>query len=67
VLSEFIEHLPAATCPTLAMAFKLIETAQKRWFRLRGYKHLADVISGVKFVDGIKQTGDQQQNTEAAA
>jgi len=52
---------------TLAMAFKLIETAQKRWFRLRGYKHLADVITGVKFVDGIKQTGDQQQNTEAAA
>jgi len=47
---------------TLAMAFKLIETAQKRWFRLRGYKHLADVITGVKFVDGIKQTGDQKQD-----
>jgi len=52
---------------TLAMAFKLIETAQKRWFRLRGYKHLADVITGVKFVNGIKQTGDQQHNTEVAA
>ncbi|WP_031432313.1 IS256 family transposase [Methylomarinum vadi] len=47
---------------TLAMAFKLIETAQRRWFRLRGYKHLADVITGVKFVDGIKQTGDQKQD-----
>ena len=52
---------------TLAMAFKLIETAQKRWFRLRGYKHLADVITGVKFVDGIKQTRDQQHNTAATA
>ncbi|MGR9117470.1 MAG: IS256 family transposase [Gammaproteobacteria bacterium] len=47
---------------TLAMAFKLIETAQQKWLRLRGYKHLADVITGVKFVDGIKQTGDQKQN-----
>ena len=46
---------------TLAMAFKLMETAQKKWFRLRGYKLLADVINGIKFVNGIKQTGDQKQ------
>jgi len=47
---------------TLAMAFKLMETAQKKWLRLRGYQQLADVITGVKFVNGIKQTGDQQQD-----
>jgi len=47
---------------TLAMAFKLIETAQKRWQRLRRYKHLADVITGVKFTDGIKQEIDQKQD-----
>ncbi|MGR9046650.1 MAG: IS256 family transposase [Gammaproteobacteria bacterium] len=46
---------------TLAMAFKLMETAQKKWLRLRGYQLLADVITGVKFVDGIKQTGDLKQ------
>lgn len=46
---------------TLAMAFKLIETAQKRWQRLRGYKHLADVIRGVKFTNGIKQEVDRKQ------
>ncbi len=46
---------------TLAMAFKLIETAQKRWQRLRGYKHLADVITGVVFTDGVKQENDQKQ------
>lgn len=46
---------------TLTMAFKLMETAQKKWFRLRGYKLLADVITGVKFVNGIKQSGDQKQ------
>ena len=47
---------------TLAMAFKLMETAQKKWQRLKGYQHLADVITGVKFVNGIKQTGDQIQD-----
>jgi transposase-like protein len=46
---------------TLTMAFKLMETAQKKWFRLRGYKLLADVVSGVEFVNGIKQAGDQKQ------
>jgi hypothetical protein len=43
------------------MAFKLVETAQKKWKRLRGYKHLADVITGVKFTNGIKQTTDKEQ------
>jgi hypothetical protein len=38
-----------------------METAQKKWFRLRGYKLLADVINGIKFIDGIKQAGDQKQ------
>jgi len=40
---------------TLAMTFKLIESAEKRWRRLRGYKLLADVIEGVAFKDGIKE------------
>ena len=44
------------------MAFKLMETAQKKWLRLRGYNLLADVITGVKFVNGIKQTEDQLQD-----
>jgi len=39
-----------------------METAQKKWFRLRGYNLLADVINGVKFVNGIKHAGDQKQN-----
>ncbi|MBA2657992.1 MAG: IS256 family transposase [Nitrosospira sp.] len=46
---------------TLTMAFKLMETAQKKWFRLRGHKLLADVINNVKFVNGIQQTADQKQ------
>jgi putative transposase len=45
------------------MVLKLMETAQKRWLRLRGYNLLADVITGVKFRDGIKQ---KQQDQDAA-
>jgi putative transposase len=46
---------------TLMMAFKLIETAQRKWQRLRGYQLLADVITGVKFVNGIKENKALQQ------
>ncbi len=45
---------------TLAMVLKLMETAQKRWQRLRSYNLLADVITGVKFRDGIKQAQQDQ-------
>jgi putative transposase len=41
------------------MLLKLMETAQKCWQRLRGYNLLADVVTGVKFSDGIKQQQDQ--------
>jgi len=43
------------------MAFKLMEVAQKKWLRLRGYKLLADIVQGIKFVNGVKQNGDQKQ------
>lgn len=39
----------------LTMVFKLSQCAENRWRRLRGYKLLADVIRGVKFVDGIRE------------
>lgn len=48
---------------TLAMAWKLMTMAQKKWRRLRGYKLLADVIEGVKFKDGEKVEADQLQDT----
>ena len=38
----------------LALVFKLVESAQKRWLRIRGFKYLADVIEGVQFNDGIR-------------
>jgi len=39
----------------LTMAFKLCEAAQNGWRRLRGFKKLAKVIEGVRFVDGVEQ------------
>ena len=49
---------------TLSMTFKLIESAQKRWNRLRGYERLADVIRGIQFKDGEKV--EEDQSTQAA-
>jgi len=40
----------------LTMAFQLARCAQKGWRKLNGYQHLAEIIRGVKFVDGVKET-----------
>ena len=52
---------------TLAMAYKLMTTAQTKWRRLRGYKLLADVVKGVKFKDGERVEPDQQQGAAETA
>jgi len=39
---------------TLTMVFKLVESAAKRWHRLRGYCQLPDVLNGVAFRDGVR-------------
>jgi transposase-like protein len=38
----------------LAMVFKLMQSAQKRWRLLNGSELLPDVIQGIQFIDGIK-------------
>ena len=45
----------------MTMAFKLMEVVQKKMVPARGYKLLADVIEGIKFVNGVKQNGDRKQ------
>jgi putative transposase len=51
----------------LVLVFKLVESAQKSWLRIRGFKYLADVIEGIPFKDGCRadDTPDliQQQDT----
>jgi putative transposase len=40
----------------LTMAFQLARCAQNGWRKLNGYQHLAEIIRGVKFIDGVKET-----------
>ena len=40
----------------LAMTFKLILSARRKWRGLDGSNHLAELIEGVTFKDGIKRT-----------
>jgi len=35
--------------------FKLVQSAEKRWRSLNGASLIPDVITGVQFVDGVKQ------------
>jgi transposase-like protein len=37
----------------LSLVFKLIQTAQGKWKKIRGFVRLAEVIKGVKFTDGF--------------
>ncbi|MBE3066874.1 MAG: transposase [Chloroflexi bacterium] len=39
----------------LAMAFKLCQSAQKKWRKLNRSDMMAEVIEGVKFVDGVRE------------
>ena len=48
----------------LSMVFKLAQSAEKRWKKIRGFKLLADVIDGVKFVDGEKQETEKRDNED---
>ncbi|KAB2839298.1 MAG: IS256 family transposase [Burkholderiales bacterium] len=49
----------------LAMVFKLAQSAESSWRRLRGYNQLPKVIMGVKFADGIEIVKSQAQAAAA--
>ncbi|KMP12006.1 transposase [Candidatus Nitromaritima sp. SCGC AAA799-C22] len=49
----------------LAMVFKLGLSAEKGWRKLRGFRQLADVINGVKFIDGIDEKTIERQRSAA--
>jgi transposase-like protein len=39
----------------LTMVFKLVQSAEKRWRSLKGSELLPEVISGIRFIDGVKK------------
>jgi putative transposase len=51
----------------LSLVFKLVQSAQKRWLRIRGFKRLAQVIEGVKFQDGIAVVKPEPSTSKNAA
>jgi len=51
----------------LTMVFKLCQSAEKHWIRLYGFQWLAEVIKGVKFVNGESQLTGELINARDAA
>lgn len=47
---------------TLAMVYKLLDTVQKRWQRIRGFNLLTLVVNNVPFKDGEKVTDRSDRN-----
>jgi len=45
----------------LAMVFNLGQSAAKRWQRIRGYRRLPEAIQGIRFIDGIANEQESQQ------
>jgi hypothetical protein len=44
----------------LAMLYKRGMSAEKRWRRIRGFHHLAKVIEGVQFRDGMQVNNNRE-------
>ena len=49
---------------TLTMVFKLVESAAKRWHRVRGYQQIPDVLNGIIFQDGVRVDAAPQYISE---
>ncbi len=49
---------------TLTMVYKLMETAQKNWRKIKGFKLLTLVVNNVQFKDGVQV---KEESTEKAA
>ena len=46
------------------MVFKLMQSAEKKWRKLKGFNLLKLVVNNVKFKDGVQVT--EQSNKDAA-
>ncbi|TFZ22837.1 IS256 family transposase, partial [Stutzerimonas stutzeri] len=47
---------------TLSMVFKLLQSAQKRWKRIKGFDQLKLVVDNVQFQDGIQVDNQSDRN-----
>ena len=56
----------------LTMVFKIFQSAEERWIRIRGFEQLNNVIIGIKFRDGLAVLNETdslltEKNTQEAA
>jgi putative transposase len=50
----------------LALVFKLALAAEQSFRKLRGFTHLAKIIAGMRFVDGVEKIEDRELSRAAA-
>jgi transposase-like protein len=51
----------------LSLVFKLVQSAQKHWRKIRGFKRLEELIEGIQFQDGIRVEKRDRLNTSKNA
>ena len=49
----------------LSFIFKLGQCAEKNWRKIQGFKHLAKVIAGVRFKDGVEESNTTESRNAA--
>ena len=49
------------------MMFKLAQSASKGWRKLRGHKHIPDLIQGVRFIDGKNENNIKEDSSQTPA
>ena len=47
------------------MLFKLAQSAEEGWRKLRGNDHFADLLQGKKFIDGLSEAAHQAQKSKS--
>ncbi len=47
------------------MLFKLAQSAEKGWRKLRGHDHFPDLLQGKKFIDGLSEAEHQAQKSKS--
>jgi transposase-like protein len=51
---------------SVTMMFKLAQSAEKGWRKLRGHHHIPDLARGVKFIDGVNENHLKEEELKAS-
>jgi len=51
---------------SLTMMFKLAQSAEKGWRKLRGHHHIPDLIQGIKFIDRVNENHLKDEDSKVS-